>query len=50
MAKRNSPRSGGFVIVVVLLVLAVLALATCDVSRTLGEGLVPEVTPCVWLR
>ena len=50
MAKKNPPRSRGFVIVVVLLVLAVMTLATCDASRTLGHlaGLPEEVPPCAW--
>lgn len=50
MAKKKQPRSRGFVILVVLLVLVVMALATCDVHRTLGDNLIlpREVPPCVW--
>ena len=50
MSKEMPPRSRGFVFVVILLVLAVMAMATCDASRTLGYGvgLPKEVPPCAW--
>ncbi len=50
MRKQKPPRRCGFAFAGVLLVLVVLALATCDVHRTLGEGLIPEVRPCDWLK